>query len=95
MATLAGTSGSARGWLVQSPSVADSQGDKPVTPPPDEGPVVQAYPDAEACKRARVEELSAALRVAKALDADPEAEVTAQAWQRTLAVSAARCVPAP
>jgi hypothetical protein len=55
-------------------------------------PAVVAH---EACERARVEQLSAALRVAKALDADPEAEVTAQAWQRTLAVSAAGCVPVP
>jgi len=66
-----------------------------VTLPLDEGPVVQPYPNGDTCERAREEQLSAALRVAKATDADAEAEVTAQVWQRTLAASAARCVPAP
>ena len=84
-----------RGWLIQSPLEAASVEDGRVTPPLDERPVVQPYPDADACERAREEQLSAALRVAKATDADPEAEVTAQAWQRTLAARAARCVPAP
>ena len=84
-----------RGWLIQSPLEAASVEDGRVTPPLDERPVVQPYPDADACERAREEQLSAALRVAKATDADPEADVTAQAWQRTLAASAARCVPAP
>jgi hypothetical protein len=56
---------------------------------------IEAYDDVEACERARIERLSAALRVAKSTDADPEAAVTAQAWQRALAVSAARCVPQP
>ena len=59
-----------------------------MTPPLDERPVVQVYSDAETCEHARAEQLSVALRVAKATDADPEAEVTAQAWQRTLAVDA-------
>ena len=66
-----------------------------MTSPLDEGPVVQPYPNGDSCERAREEQVSAALRVAKATDADPEADVTAQAWQRTLAASAARCVPAP
>ena len=85
----------AGGWLLESPSVAAVPGVEPVTPPLDAGPVVQPYPNADSCERARLEQLSAALRVAKATDADSEAEVTAQAWQRTLAVSAARCVPVP
>jgi len=52
-------------------------------------------PNAGGCERARAERLGAALRVAKATDADPEAEVTTQTWRRTLAVSAAQCMPAP
>jgi len=56
---------------------------------------IEVYNDVEACERARIERLSTALRVAKATDADPEAAVTARAWQRVLAVSAARCVPQP
>jgi len=85
----------AHGWLLQAPSGAGVPGDEIETDVLDEGPVVQPYPNADSCERAREEQLSAALRVAKATDADPEADVTAQAWQRTLAVSAAQCVPAP
>jgi len=85
----------AGGWLLKSPVEAASAEDQPVTLPLDEGPVVQPYPNGDTCERAREEQLSAALRVAKATDADAEAEVTAQVWQRTLAASAARCVPAP
>jgi hypothetical protein len=57
--------------------------------------VRNVYPVADACEQDRVERLSAALRVAKATDADPKTEVTALTWRRTLAVSATRCMPVP
>src|SRR5262249_39871906 len=66
----------ARGWLLRSPSEAGVPGDEIETDVLDEGPVVQPYPNADSCERAREEQLSAALRVAKATDADSEAEVS-------------------
>src|SRR5262249_61591732 len=72
----------ARGWVLRSPVDAASAEDESATPPLDEEPAVQPYPSADARERVREEQLSTALRVAKATDADPEAGASPGACRR-------------
>ena len=82
-------------WLLLVPPFVTTPSDDAALTPIEEWPIVQTFNDAEACERARLEQLSEVLRVAKATDADSKVEVTERSWLRTVTISAARCLQAP